>query len=71
MRRRMAAFLLAAVMSVSATGCDWTEIQTTTTTTLDSREVIITLVRSAIITPLDQALTAGIGKLLGLDEEDD
>lgn len=36
---------------------------TTTTTTLDTRAVIVTLVRAAIVTPLDNAITLGLNSL--------
>ena len=41
-------------------GCDLGEFTTTTTTTLDGREVVTYLVRSAILTPIDDFLTNAI-----------
>ena len=44
-------------------GCDIGQV--TTTTTMDGREVLISLVRGAILTPIDAWLTNGINNLFG------
>ena len=41
-------------------GCDLGEFTTTTTTTLDGREVVTYLARSAILTPIDNFITNAI-----------
>ena len=48
-------------------GCQLGEV--TATTTLDGREVIINLIRSAILTPLDAYITAQVNNLFEDDEE--
>ena len=47
-------------------GCQLGEV--TATTTLDGREVIINLIRSAVLTPLDAYITAQVNNLFD-DEE--
>ena len=46
--------------------CDFGEI--TTTTTLDGRELVLTLVRSAVLTPIDQLITAAVNELFDFDD---
>jgi hypothetical protein len=48
-------------------GCDLGTI--TTTTTLDGREVIISLVRSALINPLDAFITDRVNDLFTDEDE--
>ncbi len=64
------------LMLVGATGflgqfgnCDFAEITTTSTTTFDGGELIVSLVRGAIITPLDQWLTDTINDAFESDNE--
>lgn len=52
-------------------GCDLGTITTTSTTTLDGRQVIADLIRSAILTPLDAAITHAIEDLVGFDDDDE
>ncbi|MCH8147818.1 MAG: hypothetical protein IH987_07465 [Planctomycetes bacterium] len=49
--------------------CDFGEITTTSTTTLDTGELIAILVRGAIITPLDQWLTNAIDEVIESGDE--
>jgi Sec-independent protein secretion pathway component TatC len=56
-RKFMAAMFSAGMLFQLPGGCNIGEITTVTTTTLNGRDVIISLVRSAIITPLDAVLT--------------
>ena len=49
--------------------CDLGEITTTSTTTIDGRELLISLVRGAIITPLDQWVTDTVNDAFGPDNE--
>lgn len=48
----------AAHLSLGA--CNLGEITTTSTVTLDGREVIVSIVRSAVITPIDEFITGRI-----------
>ena len=45
--------------------------QITTTSTLDGREVMISLIRGAILSPIDAAITQGVNELFDelVDEE--
>jgi hypothetical protein len=52
-------------------GCSLGQITTTTTTTLDGEVVLTSLLRSLIITPIDEALTAGIAQLIDNLNDDD
>lgn len=56
--------IAAAGMLFQLGSCDMTEITVTTTTTLDTREVFISLMRGAIITPIDDFLTDRINALI-------
>lgn len=51
--------------------CDFGEITatTTSTTTIDGRELLISLVRGAIITPFDQWVTNTVNDTFGPDNE--
>lgn len=48
-------------------GCQFTDV--TTTVTLSGQELIITLIRGAILTPIDQAITAAVNDLFATDDE--
>ena len=52
-------------------GCDLGEFTTTTTTTLDGREIVLYLARSAILTPIDDAMTNAIDAFFDQFEDDD
>jgi hypothetical protein len=52
-------------------GCDLGEFTTTTTTTLDGREVVTYLVRAAILTPIDNFLTNAIDAFFDELEDQD
>ena len=51
-------------------GCQIDQI--TTTSTLDGREVLISLIRSAILSPIDTAITEGVNELFDelVDDEE-
>lgn len=49
--------------------CDFGEITTTSTTTLDAGELIASLIRGAIITPLDEWLTNAIDEVIESGDE--
>ena len=58
--------LLCASAVFQFSGCSFGEI--TTTTTVDGRELLISLIRGAVIAPLDQAITEAINDAFG-DED--
>ena len=49
-------------------GCDIGTISTTTTTTVDGRDALISLIRGAILTPLDAFITDSVNNAFGNDE---
>lgn len=65
-RRRTIAALLSASVVFQFGGCDFGEI--TTTSTVDVRELLISLVRGAIIPPLEQGITDAINDAFGDDD---
>jgi len=65
-RKRSLGLLLGFGMLCQFGGCNIGEITTTTTT--DGRQVLISLVRGMILTPIDSWITAGINDLFGADE---
>ena len=68
--RRKAVALLCTMGFVCQLGsCDLGQITTTSTVTLDGRQVIIDLIRGAILTPLDQFITDTIND--AFDNDDD
>jgi hypothetical protein len=52
-------------------GCDLGEFTATTTTTLDGREVVTYLVRSAILTPIDDFITNAVDAFFDQLEDND
>jgi len=52
-------------------GCELDEFTTTTTTTLDGREIVLYLVRSAILTPIDDAITNAVDAFFDQFEDED
>jgi len=50
-------------------GCELGQVTTTTTTTLDGREVIVNLIRSALITPLDAYITNAVNNMFEEDSD--
>ena len=67
LRRRALSTLCAAGIVCQLGSCNFNEITTTTTMTLDGREVIISLVRQAILTPIDQYITDAVNELFDDD----
>lgn len=65
-KKRLAGLLFSGGMLLQLGSCDFGSFAatTTTTTTIDAREVIIQLVRGAIITPLDAYVTNAVSNLL-------
>ena len=70
-RRWIAVVLIGVTWGFPLGACELGEITTTTTTTLDGRDVIVSLVRSAIITPLDAWLTGLVEDLVDQFSEED
>jgi hypothetical protein len=68
-RRKKIAALCAAGFLCQLCSCDFGQISTTMTTTLDGREVIISLIRGAILEPIDQFITDAVYEFFG-DEDD-
>ena len=68
--RRVGTVAAAGVMLQSPLQCNLSDFTTTTTTTLDGREVVTFIVRSAILTPLDNLVTAGIDRFFDQFIED-
>ncbi len=72
LKRKLGTIVLACGMvQFQLGGCSLGQITTTTTTTLDGEVVLISLLRSLIITPLDEALTAGITNFIENLNDDD
>lgn len=74
--RRVRTALLVPVMMFTLalpTGCEFDlgDFSTTTTTTLDGREVVSFLVRSAILTPVETAVNRGVDWLFNRIEGDE
>lgn len=51
--------------------CDLSDFTTTSTVTLSARDVILYFARSAILTPIENAITQGIDKLFDDENSDD
>ncbi len=67
-RKKLAALGLGAMLFQFG-GCEFSEITATSTVTLDTREVLISMIRGAILTPIDTFITNGVNELF--DELDD
>ena len=75
MRSRIRTLKLKAAASLCATGtvfqlggCDFGQIPVTTT--LDGSELLITLVRGALLTPIDTAITNAVRGFFNNDEDE-
>lgn len=68
-RRWAAVSMLGSTFAVG--GCELGEFTSTSTVTLDGREVVSFLVRSWVLTPIENAVTTGIEKLFDQLEGDD
>lgn len=52
--------------------CELSDFTTTSTVTMSAREVVLYFARSAILTPIENALTQGVDRLFDkLDEDED
>ena len=57
-RRKLAALATGGILlQISLSSCQFDQITATSTVTLDGREVLINLIRGAILTPIDQFIT--------------
>ncbi len=63
-QRKVLAVICSAGMLFQFGSCNFGEITTTTTATLNGREVILDLLRNAIITPIDAFLVQAVNELL-------
>lgn len=68
-KRKAAIGLTAVAMPLSMGGCDLTDFTATSTVTLDGREVVSYLVRSAILTPIQDFIDNAINQFF--DEFED
>ncbi len=62
-RHRAVGLLCAGGMLFQFGGCEFGDI--TTSTTLNGREVITSLLRGAILTPIDQFITTAVNEFFG------
>jgi hypothetical protein len=62
-KKCVAAGLGAVLLAFPVGGCELDQITATSTVTLDAREVIISAIRGAILTPLDTFITEGVNQL--------
>ncbi len=70
-KRKLAALTMAGML-FQLGSCNFDDITTTTTTTLNTRDVLVTLLRSWIITPIDNYLTDRIDSFVDtLSDEDE
>jgi hypothetical protein len=67
-RLRAVAALCGMGMLFQFGGCDLGQFQATTVTVLDGRQVIISILRSAILTPIDQYITTAVNNFFEDDE---
>jgi hypothetical protein len=77
LRRRLRSGVTALIYSalgvqLAAGGCNLSDINVSSSVTLDPREVIISLIRGAILTPIDNAITQGVNEALDqfVDEDE-
>ena len=57
------------MMALPLGACNLEDFSTTTTTTLSGREVVSFLVRSALLTPIENFINGRIADFFGDDEE--
>lgn len=68
-RMRRIATAAAGGMALQFGGCDLGQITTTQTVTLDARDVVVSIVRAAILGPIESFLTAAIDDVFGVGDE--
>jgi len=66
-RRGLAAILSAGILFQFG-GCNFATV--TVPTTLDGTELLITLIRGAILSPIDQAITAAVQNAFNNDDDE-
>ena len=69
LRRYAATGLLGTTMAWG--GCEFGEIEASNTITFDSRDIVTSLVRSWVLTPIEDAIDTGIGRLFDALENND
>jgi len=67
-RKKLAALGFGALL-LQFGSCEFSEITATSTVTLDARQVLISAIRGAILTPIDTFITNGVNQVF--DELDD
>jgi hypothetical protein len=67
MRSAAVGLMCLAGTSFQLSGCQFNDI--TTSVTLSGQELIVTLIRGAILTPIDQAITAAVNDFFASDDE--
>ena len=70
-KKLVAAGVIGMVFQFPFTSCDLGEFTTTTTTTLDGREVVSFLVRTAILTPIETVVNTGVNAFFDRFDKDD
>jgi len=71
LRRFAAAGMMGTCLLWWPGGCDLGTFTATSTVTLDGREVVSALVRAGILTPIENAIDAGVEALFDKLESDD
>jgi hypothetical protein len=69
--RRYGALICGTALAFPFGRCNFGEFTSTSTVTLDSRQVIAFLVRGAILTPIEQAIDAGVNRLFDAFQQED
>jgi hypothetical protein len=63
-RKKLAALGLGVLLfQLPFGGCEFDQITATSTVTLDAREVMISAIRGAILTPIDTFITNGVNQV--------
>lgn len=63
LKRRLAALGLGVLIFQFPGGCQLENITATSTVTLSGREVVINMIRGALLTPIDAFITQGVNEL--------
>jgi len=63
LKRRLAALGLGVLIFQFPGGCQFDNITATSTVTLSGREVVINMIRGALLTPIDAFITQGVNEL--------
>lgn len=72
MRKLTGLALTGSLLAFPFGSCDFGDFTSTSTVTLSGREVVTYLVRTALLSPIEQAINTGIDKLFdNLEDEED